>query len=235
MPLLAPSFRTCIHEKVDSMKIPRPQIGCDLTKNPGLSRIVTLWLGSLILLSGCASVPATHYYTFQPTPASARDTPSPRYPASIGIETYEAETPYQQDRIVFRKSPYEVNFYEYHRWLRPPTELVTEQVKKLLRTSGLFQQVHAYTFDSTPDYLLRGRILLFDQWYNGKGSSVQIGIYYQFVELAQEQILWSDVIETTATIPTLDIVETVKGFESAVQENISHALASIEKVLAHKE
>lgn len=197
--------------------------------------LIALWLGSLVVLTGCASVPPTHYYTFQPVPVIAREPSSPRYSASIGVEAYEAETPYQQDRIVFRKSPYEVNFYEYHRWLRPPTELVTEQVQKLLRTSELFQQVHEYTYDSTPDYLLRGRILLFDQWYNGKGSSVQIGIHYQFVEVAQERILWSDVIETTATVPTLDIVETVKGFESAVQENISHALASIEKVLAHKE
>lgn len=197
--------------------------------------LMALWVGGLLVLSGCASVPPTHYYTFRPVSESARETLSPRYPISIGVETCEADPPYQQDRIVFRKSPYEVNFYEYHRWLRPPAEFVTEQVRKLLRTSGLFQQVQAYTFDSTPDYLLRGRILLFDQWYNGKGSSVQIGIHYQFMALAQEHILWSDIIETTATVPTLDIVETIKGFESAVQENISHALTSIEKILAHKE
>ncbi|GAK55431.1 hypothetical protein U27_02265 [Candidatus Vecturithrix granuli] len=217
------------------MNIPRTPIVSDSMKKQRLSRITALWWGILVVLSGCASVPPTHYYTFQPIPVIGRETPSSRYPASIGIEAYEAETPYQQDRIVFRKSPYEVNFYEYHRWLRPPAELVTDQVQKLLKVSGLFQQIQAYTYDSTPDYLLRGRILLFDQWYNGKGSSVRIGIHYQFVELAQEQILWSDVIETTATVPTLNIVETVKGFESAVQENISQALASIDKVLAHKE
>ncbi len=32
----------------------------------------------------------------------------PVYP--IAIEAYEAESPYQQDKIVFQKSPYEVNF-----------------------------------------------------------------------------------------------------------------------------
>jgi len=217
------------------MNIPRIPIVSDSMKKQRLSRITALWLGILAVLSGCASVPPTHYYTFQPISVIGRETPSSRYPASIGIEAYEAETPYQQDRIVFRKSPYEVNFYEYHRWLRPPTELVTDQVQKLLKVSGLFQQIQTYTYDSMPDYLLRGRILLFDQWYNGTGSSVQIGIHYQFVEVAQERLLWSDVIETTATVPTLDIVETVKGFESAVQENISQALASIDKVLAHKE
>ncbi len=203
-------------------------------KHQRLCRIAR-WVGGLLLLSGCASVPPTHYYTFQPVLGIEIKTTSPRYPSTIAIEAYEAESPYQQDRIVFRKSPYEVNFYEYHRWLRPPTELVTEQVHKLLGASGLFQRVHTYNFDSTPDYLLRGRILLFDQWYDDKNSSVQIGIHYQFLDFAQEQILWSDVIETTASIPTLNIVETVKGFESAVQENISQAFTSIDKVLAHKE
>lgn len=160
---------------------------------------------------------------------------SSQFPLTVGVEAYEAESPYQQEKIVFRTSPYEVNFYEYHRWLRPPTELVTEQVQKLLAISGLFQRVQPYTYESEPDYVLRGRILLFDQWYSDPSSSIQIGIQYQLLHLVQDQVVWSDIIETTASVPTLEIVETVKGFEAAVHKNILQAIAAMEKVLGHKE
>ena len=47
----------------------------------------------------------------------------------MAVDTFEADVPYQQDKIVFRTSPYEVNFYEYHKWLRPPEELVADQIE----------------------------------------------------------------------------------------------------------
>jgi ABC-type uncharacterized transport system auxiliary subunit len=190
------------------------------------------WGACLFLMIGCASVPPTHYYTFQPQIGSSTSPAAPTYPVTLGVEAYEAETPYQQERIVFRTSPYEVNFYEYHRWLRPPTDLVTEQAQKLLQSSGLFQRVRPYTYESEPDYVIRGRILLFDQWYNGTSSSIQVGIQYQLLDVVPEQVIWSDVIETTVSVPTLDIVDTVKGFETAVHQNIEQAIAAMKKVLA---
>ena len=189
----------------------------------------------LFVLTGCASVPPTHYYTFQPQIGLSSDVASSTYPLTIGVEVYEAEIPYQQEKIVFRTSPYEVNFYEYHRWLRSPTDLVTEQVQQLLAASGLFRRVQSYTYESEPDYVIRGRILLFDQWYTGASSSVQVGIQHQLIQFTPEQVIWSDIIEATVSVATLDIVETVKGFESAVQKNILQAIAAMEKALEHKE
>jgi ABC-type uncharacterized transport system auxiliary subunit len=185
-------------------------------------------------LYGCiANIPPTHYYTFQPGGATVTESDAPKYPYVIGVEGYEADVPYQQDKIVFRTSAYEVNFYEYRRWLRPPTELVMEQALKLLTSSGMFQNVHAYAFESYADYILQGRIIMFDQWYTGATtSSVKVGILHQLVASEEGRIVWMDTIETTATSSSLEILETIKSFEAALQDNILQAITAIDHALA---
>jgi ABC-type uncharacterized transport system auxiliary subunit len=138
---------------------------------------------------------------------------------------------------VYRTSPYEVNFYEYRRWLRPPAELVTQQVQKQIKMAALCKRVHAFGFDSYADYILLGEVTMFDQWYEDKNTSlVQVGIQYRLLDSETEQILWIDNIESTATVPSLVFnVDTVKGFESALQKNIQQMLAAIEDVFAQKQ
>ncbi len=198
--------------------------------------LLIVWCVCLIWMNGCVDIPLTHYYTFPPDIENPAERTSPKYSYVIGIETYEASAPYQQDRIVFRTSAYEVNFYEYHRWLRPPAELVSEQVQKLFMASGLFERVHAYAFEAYADYIIRGKILMFDQWHNEDNTStVRVGILYQLIAPEEERIIWMDNVETTATVPSLELVETVKGFESALQKNIRQALGAFDHAFAQRQ
>ncbi len=195
------------------------------------SIFIVACLLSIIWLWGCANIPLTHYYTFHPDLEKKVAIAAPKSSYTLAIDTFEADVPYQQDKIVFRTSPYEVNFYEYHKWLRPLEELVTDQVLKLVSSAGLFQSVHSRAFESYSDYILRGKIKMFDQWYNAGNSFVRIQLEYQLVVPDQEQIIWMNTVETKGDIRNLAIVETVKGFETALQENVLQALAAIDGVL----
>jgi len=197
--------------------------------------IVCYLFYSVWLCYGCANIPLTHYYTFQPDVEKKAQTASPKYPYVIAIDIFEADVPYQQDKIVYRMSPYEVNFYEYHKWLRPPEEMVTEQVLKLVSSAGMFRNVHSSAFESYSDYIIRGRIKMFDQWYREGISSVRVQLEYHLIAPQEEQIIWMDTVETTTNVPKLEILETVKGFETALQENILQALTAIDEVLHQRE
>ncbi len=194
-----------------------------------MKRLFLLISVSILILGGCSSkIPLTHYYTFHPqSPTSGKPTAA-KYPKILAIDTFQADAPYQQERLVFRTSPYEVNFYEYRKWLRPPTELVTEQVFRAFKTSGTFQDARLY--ESGADYLLQGRIVMFEQWYEEQqASTVHVGIRYALMTLDEERIIWADTIETSETTPSLDILGTIQAFETALQHNIRQAIASMEQ------
>lgn len=185
----------------------------------------------VVLLAGCtASVPLTHYYTFQPTQRARAEQTSPQFPYILGVETFEADSPYQQDRIVYRDSMYEVNFYEYRRWLRPPTELVAEAVQRHLEQAGLCERVHTFEMESYSDYTLRGKIELFDRWFDEDTTShARVSILYQLFDSESRKILWMKRVETTAPITTLDMVDVVKGFETALQQNMQQVVAALDR------
>lgn len=75
---------------------------------------------------------------------------------------------------------------------------------------------------------------MFDQWYSETTSHVRIQLEYALMASEKEQILWMDTVETTAPVSNLKVVETVKGFETALQENVLQALTAIARVLSQR-
>jgi uncharacterized lipoprotein YmbA len=82
-----------------------------------------LWLAAaLLVLAGCASIPATHYYVLTLPPAA----PAPGADSAlggtltVGVEQFTVDAPYDQEEIVYRvEGTPEVGFYAYHRWALP--------------------------------------------------------------------------------------------------------------------
>ncbi len=96
----------------------------------------------------------------------------------------------------------------------------------------LFQHVHAYALESFADYSLTGRLVMFDQWYHeDKTASVYVGITYQLIDPEQQRIVWNDTITVTSHISSLEVVETIKAFESALHDNILQAITEIDRIV----
>ena len=208
------------------------------------------------LLSGCAQIPFTHYYTFDPDAIGELPASASPAPVVLAIGTFEADIPYKQDRIVFRASPYEVGFYEYHKWLRPLTELVSDTIVQMGKASDFFTRVHGQAFQVAADYILVGTITMFDRWNsappsdntqgsaaspgdrspeNDASSLVRIRITYQLLDAYGEQILWMDSIDSTAVVSELEtVVTTVRSFEAALHVNIQQALETVHDVVSRQ-
>src|SRR5579871_2360909 len=102
----------------------------------------TLWFPLVAgLLAGCGGGrgPATTYYKLDIPPSVTPAGPSA--PVSVRIEPFRTSSLLRQDRIVYRPSPVEVGYYEYHRWAEPPSDSVTKALADQLVKRRLFQSV----------------------------------------------------------------------------------------------
>lgn len=110
-----------------------------------------------ITAAGCSLTkpqPAVHYYALTlPLPAPAPGTAK----TSLVIRPLTARDPYDQERMVYRTSPYAFDLYNAHRWASSPAEQVTYWTRRYLPTTGLFSQVFP-TIDSAADMVLGGEI-----------------------------------------------------------------------------
>lgn len=105
--------------------------------------IVLLLVIAGIQCSGCVSTPPEiRYYDFVLTPPEAlEDTPSGDRFAAVQI--VEVRTPEHLDdrRIFYRSSSIEAGHYEYHQWIRSPSEVLATETARYLEATQGFEQV----------------------------------------------------------------------------------------------
>lgn len=120
----------------------------------------------LVFCIGCSAVPQIRYFELAvPASESAVETPAatPQAPAilHLGVDELEVDPPYDQDRLVYRRSAEstEVGFYEFTRWAAPLGQLLQRDLVRQLQRRGDVGQVEELQGLRTYHRVLRGRVL----------------------------------------------------------------------------
>jgi ABC-type uncharacterized transport system auxiliary subunit len=69
---------------------------------------------------------------------------------------------YDDQRIVYRKDRYRLDYYEYHQWSAAPSLAISDYVRDALEQSGRFARVSDQRSPDTT-LVLRGRIAAFEE------------------------------------------------------------------------
>jgi len=120
----------------------------------------------LILFQDCAKMPVKQFYLLNYEPGYLKDrlSPSP-YPCSMRIKDFDIERAYAKRQIVYRKSPYELQYYFYREWAVNPTLMITDIIQKHLAATSIVSKVVRRMDEGTPpDYELSGTIEAIEEY-----------------------------------------------------------------------
>jgi uncharacterized lipoprotein YmbA len=134
-------------------------------KPPAITRYLSAaFIASAI--AGCGSVPMKQYYTLNYLPSSQRERlqASP-YPCIVRLREFNIEEAYNRPEIVYRQSPFQLQYDYYRAWAVKPARMVTDLVYKHLVTAGLVSNVvRRYDEGPRPEYELSGTIEALDEY-----------------------------------------------------------------------
>ena len=186
-------------------------------------------VGVMGLLAGCGSVdgPATKYYRLDIPPAPTPTGPSA--PVPLRIEPFRATTLLRQDRILYRPSPGEVGFYEYHRWAEPPNDTVTKALADQLMRGRVFQSVEISDGGEKADYVLRGSIDRLQEVDYMGAVKVQVSISAALEDPVRRQQLWSSTATSECVVAKSDVRAVVAAMGQASQQSIGRLVTDIAK------
>jgi ABC-type uncharacterized transport system auxiliary subunit len=123
---------------------------------------------SAVLLTGCffSAVPIKQYYVLNYLPSTNRDRLNPApYPATIRLRDFGIEEAYNRPQIVYRQSPFQLQYYYYRVWAVKPSRMITDLVYKHLLTSGLVSSViRRFDEGPRPEFELSGVIEALDEY-----------------------------------------------------------------------
>jgi len=140
------------------------------------------------LLSACASTPETHFYRLSAPTLTLAHQP---VAGVLYVESFEADAVFSDDRVVYRTSPYKLDYYNYHRWTSPPAVHLTDYLRDAYARSGLFSRVVTAS-TPPPDAILSGRVTGFEEV--DESASVWLGRLELELTLSDAQstaVLWN--------------------------------------------
>ena len=180
---------------------------------------LALWAAS------CGSVPKTNYYTLRvPPPPAAHD---PKTTAVVGVERFRAADVLRDDRIVYYASPTELNFYQYHRWSADPATMLTELVARRLEQFGTFTAVRVLPSREPVDYLVRGRVLNFEEVDNVTGVKARAAVEMMLIRARDHKILWSDSRQEESAPEGKGVPAVVQAVNAACERLLDAALPGL--------
>lgn len=142
----------------------------------------------LLVLAACAGkVPETRYYQLA-APIAAQKQPAS---VSVAVEPLAADAAYDDDRIVYRLTPYRLDYYNYQRWSSPPGTMIANYLQDVLAKSGRFRAVMHEPSDSVP-VTLGGRVVALEEVDRSKTQWIgHVVVELTLTDTVTNKVLWA--------------------------------------------
>lgn len=184
-----------------------------------------------LALAGCASGPDIQYYQLDidDTAMARADAPSD---VVFSVEAMIGDSAYEDPRIVYRKSPYRLDYYHYHRWTAPPGVMVSDFLREAYEESGYFASVVA-GFSPDAAVFLSGRIIAFEEVDVEKREwKARIKIHLFLREARNGQVIWSRTIEQETPVDELTPEGVAAAMSTAVTQIVADTAPEFAKIAA---
>jgi uncharacterized lipoprotein YmbA len=185
-----------------------------------------------LLMTGCAGkVRYPNYYMLALAPS--KDPPSSesqKLPA-VAVQRFQTPAYIRQGRIVYRESPEQIGFYDYHRWASDPGQAVTTAMIDNLRSAGVFSTVEIYDGQEHAPYLLQGRLERLDEVDYKQGVQVEVRLTAQVLNTSTGAAVWAGDTTTTANVNQRHVNSVVRAMGQATQEGIERLVQDMKKQL----
>jgi len=194
---------------------------------------LVLMLALILALVGCGRVRYPAYYTLNlPAPP---DPPAPEtLRTSIAVREFQSPNYLRQGPIVYRTTPEEIGFYEYHRWAADPRALVTGAVIDHLRASGQFALVSMYNGRPDHNYVFSNKLEKLEELDYPAGVKVEVAISAQITSVKTGSTVWSNAVSEVGTVSQRTVPGVVSQMNRTMDIAISKLLVTVPELMSVK-
>jgi len=197
----------------------------NMKMHPTAIRFALAALAILVaILMGCGGpVKYPNYYTLHLPPPP--DPPvAENVHATLAVREFRSPTYLRQGAIVYKTSPEQIGFYNYHRWAVDPRAFVTNAVAENLRASGNFASVKLFDGRTDVDYVLSGRLDELEEIDYDGGVKVRVSISAQMMNAVTGAAVWTNSVSEVGTVGQRDVPAVVSAMNGTMGRAIEKLL-----------
>jgi ABC-type uncharacterized transport system auxiliary subunit len=152
-----------------------------------MTRKLVIPLAAILLLASCFSTPSKKY--FQLVPIDKDASLHPKIGRALYIEPVRVDPLYDDFRVIYRVSPFELKYYSTAYWAKKPNDLVREAMSDYLIRKGGFPRVTMDVLQGEPSLVLRSTLHLIEEIDNPKVWFGRLALDIEFLDFKSGQVL----------------------------------------------
>jgi len=199
-------------------------------KNRSPYALTLVFLGTLVL-AACGHVRYPTNYVLNFPPATPRIAPPTDAFGPLAIREFQCPEYLCEGRLVYRPTPEEIGFYEFHRWATNPRRTITQFVVDNVRTRPLFKSVALQDGGIQAAYVLSGNIERLEEVDQGREVRAVCTISAQLVDAQTKSVIWSHTASETVLVSDRDMAGVVSSLSAAARMTVDRLVASMEGTL----
>ena len=162
-------------------------------------RKLALPLALIVLLAGCFSTPSKKYFQIV---AMGKDAlPHPKIDRILYIEPVRVDALYDDFRVIYRVSPYELKYYSSVYWAKKPDGLVREAMRDYIVRKEGFSRVTLDVLEAEPALVLRSTIRIVEEIDNPNVWFGRLAMDLEFLDFKSGAILAGHTFDKRLPLP----------------------------------
>jgi len=150
-------------------------------------RKLALPLAVVLLLAGCFSAPSKRYFQIVPLEKDAQMHPS--IGQALYVEPVRVDPLYDDFRVLYRVSPFELKYYSTVYWAKKPGDLFREAMSDYLIRKEGFSRVTMDVLQGDPSLVLRSNVRLVEEIDNPKVWFGRLAMDLEFLDFKSGRVL----------------------------------------------
>jgi ABC-type uncharacterized transport system auxiliary subunit len=179
-----------------------------------------------LAISACGSARYPAYYTLHFEP-STQAPASERQIGTLAIKELRCPEYLCEGRLVYRPTPAEVGFYQYHRWASSPRAMIVQYLAERVRARSLFVSVAEDESRLATDFVLSGTLERLEEADDGRQVAAVCTISAQLSTRAGV-VVWSGTAAEGVPVQQRDMAGVVNSMATAVRATVDRLVTDME-------
>lgn len=173
----------------------------------------------VIFLQGCMSSPVKRYYQLhmEVDPGAG----SPQIDKIVMVGPVEVDRAYNDYRMVYRLSNYELNYYSYVFWIKKPARMVRDAMVDYFSRGTAFDKVTTKYSEGNPDLLLRAKVNALEEYDRADAWFAHLNMEIKVKDFSTDKIVLVYRIERRKKLTGKKVGKVAIGISVILEEELA--------------
>ena len=173
----------------------------------------------VVFLQGCMSSPVKRYYQLHME--TDPSTGSPQIDKIVMVGPVEVDSAYNDYRIVYRLSSYELNYYSYMFWIKKPADMVRDAMVDYFSSGLAFNKVITKYTEGNPDLMLRAKVNALEEYDRAEAWFARLNMVITIKDFRTDKTVLVYRIERRKKLTGKKVGKVAVGLSVILEEELS--------------